>query len=190
MTLHCHTKISLVWPLILHARRPCASRTQPQREGFYEVLTFWQALTWRPRLHFSDSHWPHLPLSTGLSSLAAHLSEPAYVFDDRKGFGFGKLRCVLFVDMPHRWWLGKAAKQVRLGFQLWVSVCTTVGKSHGSRSPWVMQALWTCPLGFWASNEVRHVITCCEPLWSYTHVRLISVQSNKCKTVVWNYKMI
>lgn len=71
-----------------------------------------------PQIEFQ---WPTLavsPLPTGFSSLAAHLSETAYVFDDRKGFRSGKLRCVLFVDMPRRWWWVKAVKQGGLGFEL------------------------------------------------------------------------
>ena len=48
------------------------------------------------------------PLSTGLSSLVASLSEPAYVFDDGRGFRFEKLRCVLH----RRWWFVVAVEQV------------------------------------------------------------------------------
>lgn len=97
MALHCHTKIALALPLIMHARRPCANYTQASKRKVLwgaDILTSSYLV---PQIEFQWLRLAVSPLSARLSSLAACLSEPAYVFDDGRGFRFEKLRCVLLI---------------------------------------------------------------------------------------------
>lgn len=91
----------------------CKLPQASKKRVFMRCWHFDKLFIWCPKLTFTDSHWLFPPLSIGLSSLAVQLREPAYVFNDRKEFRYGKLRWVLFIEMPRRQWLGKAIKQGR-----------------------------------------------------------------------------
>lgn len=108
MALHCHTKIALALPLIMHARRPCANYTRASKRKALRGADILTSSYLVPQIEFQWLRLAVSPLSTGLSSLVASLSEPAYVFDDGRGFRFEKLRCVLH----RRWWFVVAVEQV------------------------------------------------------------------------------
>ena len=188
MALHCHTKIALALPLIMHARRPCANYTQASKRKVLwgaDILTISYLV---PQIEFQWLRLAVSPLSARLSSLAACLSEPAYVFDDGRGFRFEKLRCVLLIDVPKRWWFVVAVEQGRLGVELWDSVCRIADCSLQLPCLWCEHG--ETALSAWFEHHlIRHTIALCGLLAIELYQGEVDIVAVK-QTLAWHYKMI
>lgn len=186
MALHCHTKIALALPLITHARRPCANYTRASKRKALRGADILTSSYLVPQIEFQWLRLAVSPLSTGLSSLVACLSEPAYVFDDGRGFRFEKLRCVL----ERRWWFVVAVEQGRLGVELWDSVCRTAGESRGLQFPCLWYEHCETALSAWFEHHlIRHTIALCGLLAIEMYQGEVDIVAIK-QTLAWHYKMI